>query len=79
MTPGSVVEFINIDLVDHGAVGTAWDSGLLATGASYKVKLTQNGSFAYGDITDANTQGIVQVSGDISAPAHALFLPIVQR
>ncbi|MEZ4622465.1 MAG: hypothetical protein R2867_44155 [Caldilineaceae bacterium] len=39
MTPGSVVEFINIDLVDHGAVGTAWDSGLLATGAKLQSEI----------------------------------------
>jgi plastocyanin len=79
VTPGSVIEFVNIDLVDHGAVGSGWDSGLLATGASYKVTVSQTGTFGYRDSGDTLNQGTLIVSTATVEPDHALYLPLVQR
>jgi len=79
VTPGSVIEFVNIDLTERGTVGNSWDSGLLASGQSYKVKVGQSGTFTYRDHTDAFSRGTVIVRGDTIVPANALFLPLVQR
>jgi plastocyanin len=79
VTPGSVVEFVNSDVTEHGVVGSAWDSGLLTPGGSYKVKLTTAGAFSYRDVTDTLTNGLITVSDATPAADHALFLPIVQR
>ena len=79
VTPGSVIEFVNIDLTEHGTVGSNWDSGLLTTGQSYKVKVGQTGTFAYRNNTDVLSRGTVIVNSDTPALSNALFLPLVQR
>jgi hypothetical protein len=77
--PGSVVEFVNLDLAEHGARHAgAWDSGVLATGGRFKVKLNTVGSFAYADVTDALTQGVIEVAAAAPA-ARSLYLPVVTR
>ena len=83
--PGSVVEFVNVDLVDHRAEGSSWTSGLLATGASYKVELNAEGTFDYDD--GANSSATIIVSKLAPEPGgggsfgddQAIFLPIVLK
>lgn len=77
--PGSVVEFVNLDLVEHGARhASAWDSGALAPGGRFKVKLNTAGTFVYADLADALTQGVIVVANDAPA-ARSLYLPVVTR
>jgi plastocyanin len=77
--PGSVVEFVNLDLAEHGARhASAWDSGVLATGGRFQVKLNTAGTFAYADVADALTQGVIEVAADAPA-ARSLYLPVVTR
>lgn len=77
--PGDVIEFINVDLADHSTMSSAWDSGLLAAGQSYKVKLTTNGSYTYSDANDGATQGVIVVGESVPADSQRLFLPLVTR
>lgn len=77
--PGSVVEFVNLDLAEHGARhANAWDSGALAPGGRFKVKLNTAGTFVYADLADALTQGVIVVANDAPA-ARSLYLPVVTR
>jgi plastocyanin len=77
--PGSVVEFINLDLAEHGArSGSAWDSGVLAAGGRFKVKLAAAGTFTYADVANPLDQGVIVVDSSAAA-ANMLFLPVVTR
>ena len=51
---------------------------MLATGERFKVKLNATGSFAYTDVADALTQGVIEVAADAPA-ARSLYLPVVTR
>lgn len=77
--PGDVIEFINVDLTDHNITSSAWDSGLLAAGQSYKVKVTTNGTFTYSDTTDGATSGTITVGDSVPSGSQRLFLPLVTR
>lgn len=78
--PGDVIEFVNVDLVEHSTTGSAWDSGVLTPGQSYKVQVTTNGSFSYGDATGSLAAGTVIVADRSLAPTeNAVYLPLVQR
>ncbi len=79
VTPGTVIEFVNVDLAEHGIESTGWDSGLLATGEGYKVKVDQAGTFTYSDSTDGFTQGRIVVDGTIAPAAFGIYLPLIQR
>ena len=78
VTPNSVVEFVNIDLDEHSSTGSDWDSGMLSTGQSHKVRLTTVGSFAYGDNANQLNQGTIHVK-EGSTLTSGLFLPLVTR
>jgi len=77
VAPGSVVAFVNVDLVEHAVSGSGWDSGMLAPGATYKVRAATVGSFPYADATDALNKGVVVVAE--GAGASLLFLPAIVR
>lgn len=49
LRPGDSVEWVNLDLAPHtsSAGQGAWDSGELATGASYRRSFGDSGRFAY--------------------------------
>ncbi len=76
--PNSVVEFVNVDVSEHASKGSNWDSGLLAPGQSYKVKLTTLGTYQYSDsaATPAEAQIIV---GEAVAGGNSIYLPLVSR
>ncbi|HAJ37037.1 MAG TPA: hypothetical protein DCL15_15255 [Chloroflexi bacterium] len=77
--PGSVVEFVNLDLTEHGARHpSAWDSGLLATGERFKVRLDTAGTFVYADVADALNQGGIVIANETPV-ARSLYLPVVTR
>jgi plastocyanin len=78
VTPGSVVEFVNLDLSDHASRNSSWDSGLLAPGQSFKIKLTSAGSYSYGDSAGLLNQATIVV-GQSTTSARLLFLPVVVR
>jgi len=79
VTPGTIIEFVNVALTDHGAEGNGWDSGLLSTGQGYKVKMTETGTFTYTDPADALTQGQLIVDSSTPAMAYGIYLPLIQR
>ncbi len=72
---GAAVEFINMDVADHAAVGSAFDSGALAPGASFKVKLNA-GSYTYTDGAGSPSSAVIQVDGDGGA---RIFLPMLAK
>jgi len=78
--PGDVIEFVNLDLAEHSAAGSTWDSGILAPGQSYKVKVTTKGAFSYADSTGSLAAGTILVDDSSVTPtANAVYLPLVQR
>lgn len=79
VSPGSVVEFINVDLEEHGIRNSQWDSGSLATGQSYKIKVSATGTSTFSDSHDALNGGTIIVTGGTPDLHHAIFLPLVQR
>lgn len=72
---GAVVEFINMDVADHAATGSAFDSGVLAPGASFKVKLS-GGSYTYTDGASSASSAVIQVEGD---GVTRIFLPMLAK
>ena len=78
--PDAVIEWINVGLAEHSVMGTTWDSGLLAPGASYKIQLATPGTATYRDSQDTLTRGTLIVNAS-EAPtgSNTLFLPIVTR
>ncbi|MFN8468604.1 MAG: DNRLRE domain-containing protein [Caldilineaceae bacterium] len=78
VAPGSVVEFVNLDLVDHSSTGGSWDSGMLATGQSFKVMFAAEGSYSYGDAANPLLQGGVKVAEGADIDEH-IYLPMVRR
>ncbi len=71
---GAVIEFVNIDVDEHSATGSQFDSGLLAPGASYKVRMSISGSFSYGDGDASSAAGTIAV-----APGSRVLMPLVRR
>ena len=70
---GAVIEFINMDLVDHAATGSSFDSGVLTPGTGYKVKLT-GGSHSYTDGAGASNGGVITIDG-----GRSVFMPMLAR
>ncbi|HQY91259.1 DNRLRE domain-containing protein [Caldilinea sp.] len=78
--PDSVVEWVNLDLAEHSTLrGGGWDSGLLAAGERYKIKLASEGSFLYADGQNPFNRGAVVVSLNAAPTGNQLFLPVVTR
>lgn len=77
LAPNSVVEFVNVGLSEHASLSSSWESGLLAPGQSFKVRVTGAGSIAYVDSADPANRGLLIVSG--SAANRQTYLPLVSR
>ncbi len=77
--PGSVIEWVNLDLTDHSATGDGWDSGVLNVGAGYRVRLDSSGSYNYQDTTNPRNTATIIVGGDGAATDGKLFLPLIAR
>lgn len=75
--PGAVIEFVNIGLGETGVLGAPWRSGVLAPGASYKVKLTTTGDYYFqgGD----GLAGAMQISVDATVNTIQVYLPLINR
>ena len=80
VAPGSIVEFVNMELADHTTNGAAWDSGILGSGASYKVQLDAEGVYSYGDALQPIHTGTILVAQTPAVEENQqLFLPIAKR
>jgi plastocyanin len=80
VAPGSVVEFVNLDLSDRSTTNSAWDSGMLSTAQGYKVKLGGVGSYVYADSANPLLQGAILVAEDSQAPlGGSIYLPVIAR
>ncbi|MCC9077128.1 GEVED domain-containing protein [Litorilinea aerophila] len=88
--PGSVIEWVNLDLNSHtvsnapaqagAASTTTWDSGLLSSGESFKLRLDQEGIYTYSDRTDEGRTGTIIVTAETPFEIQSsIFLPIVRR
>jgi plastocyanin len=84
--PGSVIEWINLSLSEHGATyagAGGWDSGFLPAGGSYKVRAgDEEGAITYIDAANPLHEGVLIVSRDIPQPLdgqQALYLPLIVR
>jgi plastocyanin len=73
--PGDVIMWVNADLADHSTVHSSdWDSGVLAPGQVYKVRLNTEGSYSYTDSASSSTDGIIVVKTAGEA-TNLLYLP----
>jgi hypothetical protein len=72
--PGALVEWVNLDLAEHTATGTSWDSGALATGGSYRARVGLSGSYSYTDAARPLTAGTLFIDGGFN-----VYLPLVWR
>jgi hypothetical protein len=72
--PGALVEWVNLDLAEHTATGTSWDSGALATGGRYLARVGQSGSYNYADAASPLAAGTLFIDGGFS-----VYLPLVWR
>jgi plastocyanin len=92
VTPGAVVEWVNVGSDSHTStssnpqpIGPAsaaggWDSGLLAAGESYKLQLTTEGTYIYQDNQNpANTATIIVQPSAGGELTEKTFLPLVAR
>ncbi len=94
VAPGTVIEFINVSSPLRGARSItptaeytgpsrlkstdAFDSGLLASGESYKRKLTTEGTYTYVDPSRPTVSGSIIVEQTATAE-QKIFLPAVSR
>ncbi len=79
VTPGAVIEWINVGLDEHRVTGNSWESGLLAVGQSYKAKVTSKGTFTYGEGETAGNQATIIVGDGVVGGEQRIFLPLVSR
>jgi plastocyanin len=95
VTPGSVVEWVNVDVDGHtstfleaaaalaAGAGAAWDSGLLLANDSYKLRFDSAGMYNYGDSANAFNTAMIVVKEQVSPPdgteTQQIFLPVVSR
>jgi len=79
VAPGAVIEWINVGLDEHRITGNGWESGMLAAGQSYKIKVTSNGTFTYGEGEAAGNQATLIVTDNVTGGEQRIFLPVVSR
>ena len=75
--PGSLVEWVNIGLEEHGVTGSGQDSGLLETGESYKARFTANGTFDVVDDVEPQNTATIVVSDEVVVEMRQVYLPMV--
>ncbi len=79
VAPGSIIAFVNVDFADHSSNSSAWDSGILTSGAVYKVQLDTEQTYLYGDTSNPLSAGAIIVSTEAPATENQIFLPVVVR
>ncbi|MEZ4711063.1 MAG: GEVED domain-containing protein [Caldilineaceae bacterium] len=80
VAPGSVVEFVNMDLADHTAAGAAWNSGVLTSGVSFKVQLDAEAVYGYSDaLQPLHTGAIIVAQAPVVNENPKYFLPVAMR
>jgi hypothetical protein len=73
VSAGSVLEFVNVDLAEHSALGAAGDSGALRPGESYRLRLGALGTYTFADAANPLNTVVVVVEN------VRLFLPLILR
>jgi plastocyanin len=89
--PDTIVEWVNLDTDAHTVTGSgtgglqlqangSTDSGLLPAGDSYRLQLTDVGSYSFSDGRDSgNTMTIIVDANAQAADSRTLYLPLIQR
>jgi uncharacterized repeat protein (TIGR01451 family) len=84
----AVIEWVNVGAAEHTAAsseplltpGTAgnggWDSGVLATGASYRLRLTEAGTYTYTDAANPLHTATIVIDDSLPGP-YGNYLPLV--
>jgi hypothetical protein len=72
---GDLVEWVNLDLVEHGVRGAGLDSGALAPGQRYRANLSASGNISIVDAADPLNTGTLIVEGG----QRRVFLPLIRR
>ncbi|MCU0490299.1 MAG: DNRLRE domain-containing protein [Chloroflexaceae bacterium] len=72
---GSVVEWVNLGLGEHGISGTAGASGALNSGQSFRLRFDAAGTFTFSD--PANPTSSITVV--VEEGGRRIFLPLVRR
>jgi plastocyanin len=73
VAPGSIIEWVNVDLGEHTTTNATWDSGVLSAGQSYKFKLSAQGTYTYADDTNPENTAVIVVEG------YRVYLPLILR
>ncbi|GAB4116315.1 MAG: hypothetical protein OHK0050_22220 [Roseiflexaceae bacterium] len=73
LAPGSVIEWVNTDLSDHGVAGDGIASGALASGEHYRLQLTTPGRYIISDPANPTNTMTIEVRG------YQIALPLVTR
>jgi hypothetical protein len=73
VAPGSLIEWVNLDLEEHSASGPGWDSGALVPGERFRLRLDRAGSYSYADGGNPAATALIEVQGG------GIFLPLVAR
>lgn len=78
--PGSTVRFVSATLGEANSQSNDWNSGILQSGNSYTIQLTDIGTYRYMDGTNPLNMGTIIVDEAVTAPTGTqIFLPVVVR
>jgi plastocyanin len=73
VAPGSIIEWVNVDLAEHTTTNAMWDSGVLSAGQRYQFQLNAQGTQTYADAANPENSAVIVVEG------YRLYLPLVLR
>ncbi len=79
VAPGSVIEWVNLDLAQHTTTSNTWNSGTLNAGQSYRLQLDNPGTYTYQDSANPLTRATIIVDDNQASGDTTVFLPLVAR
>lgn len=86
--PNAIIEWVNVGAEEHTATGAeppltpgtagdgGWDSGMLSASASYRLRLTDAGTYTYADVTNPLHTATIVVDDSLPGP-YGAYLPLV--
>ena len=77
--PGSIIEWVNLDLAEHTAAGSSADSGVLEPGQSFRLMLDEPGVYTVEDRANSMNEATIIVEGGNTDGKNQVLLPAVFR
>lgn len=86
--PNAVIEWVNVGATEHTAASAepsltpetagngGWDSGVLAAGGSYRLRLTEAGTYTYADAANPLHTATIVIDDNLPGP-YGAYLPLV--